>query len=154
MYNIGDLSGLGEWSVELDPDKRYISCLQSPLTNEATFKDDTLEYRNEYNELHRDPELGPALQYHSKAGDYCISYIVIGITHRNPEDGPAIQMFLGENKGDDIYMVEGRMHRNPHDGGAIIRHYPGKKEVEHFYYVDDLAFDSHAEAVDYWDKNH
>ena len=31
LYNVGDLSGMGEWSVEIDPDKRYISFLQNSL---------------------------------------------------------------------------------------------------------------------------
>jgi len=108
-----------------------------------------LEYRNEYGELHRNPEIGPAVIYYYENGNIRYkSYWVNGKKHRlegpayisyyengnircesywvNSEehrlDGPAyIEYHENGNIHFESYLINGKIHRL--DGPAVINYY-------------------------------
>ena len=80
-----------------------------------------LEYRNEYGELHRNPEIGPAVIYYYRNGNIRFgSYWVKGNSHRL--EGPAfISYYENGNIYYESYWVDNKCHRL--DGPAHIEYY-------------------------------
>ena len=80
-----------------------------------------IEYRNEHDELHRNPEICPAcIGYYENGNIRCESYLVNGKRHRL--DGPAfISYYENGNIYHESYWVDGKRHRL--DGPAYIIYY-------------------------------
>ena len=88
--------------------KEFAELLKSPI---ITFKDGSiskLEYRNEHNEWHRNPEIGPAyIEYYENGNIHYEQYWVNGEEHRL--DSPAyIEYYETGNIRYEEYWVNGK----------------------------------------------
>ena len=114
--------------------KAFVELLKSPT---ITSKDGLilrLEYKNEENKLHRNPEISPAvISYYKNSNISYESYWVNGEIHRL--GGPAIiEYYENGNIHYEEYWVNDEKHRL--DGPAIIRYFENGNMHHEEYWIN------------------
>ena len=109
-----------------------------------TFRDSGLikemKYKNELDELHRDPYIGSAhIGYRETGQIYFKIYYVNNKKHRPTEEGPASTWYYDNGQiFFELYCINDKLHRPSKEGSARIQYHENGNVYCEEYYINNL----------------